>query len=110
MIALLVCLAVTPVTSPKDEVSAVEELISVTKDKLAEEEKLKKLLLDFRLCRAQFSHNSESKELAFKLVSTARKILEIVKNEHLEHLFPSDYLEEITFFSSIAAKNQPARP
>jgi hypothetical protein len=44
------------------------------------------------------------------MVHTARKILSEIQELHIQHLFSSEYLEELTLFSSIAGKTTPTRP
>lgn len=94
----------------EDEVKAVDHLIASTAEKLEQQKELKKLMTLFREHEERFFQGDQSKEHSLKMVNCARQILELVKNAHLEHLFSSEYIEELALFSSIAGKKTPPRP
>lgn len=92
------------------DIAAVEHLIQITTLQLEKQKELKALMLEFREQQDQFFQGDQSKAHASKMVITAHKILEMIKQSRIHHLFSSDYLEELALFSSIANKSAPARP
>jgi hypothetical protein len=94
----------------KDEVEALELLIESNEKRIILQKDLRELMKLFQKQKEAFILGDESKGHAFKMVSNAREILGLLKEEHLAYLFSSDYLEELVFFSSIAGKSSPIRP
>jgi hypothetical protein len=94
----------------KDEVEALELLIESNEKRIILQKDLRELMKLFQKQKEAFILGDESKTHAFKMVSNAREILGLLKEEHLAYLFSSDYLEELVFFSSIAGKSSPIRP
>jgi hypothetical protein len=94
----------------EDEVKVVDKLIKVTEEQLKKQEQLKELMLFFQKHKEEFVQGNQTKTQASRLVRTARQIQELIKENHLEHLFAKDYLDELQFFSSIAGKTTLSRP
>ncbi len=94
----------------KDEVEALELLIVSNEKRIKIQKELRDQMRSFQRQKEAFILGDESKSHAFKMVSNAREILGLVKEEHLAYLFSSDYLDELIFFSSIAGKSSPIRP
>lgn len=104
-------LAETPFSvHEQDEVKIIEQLITVTAAQLETEKQLKELMLQFQKEREEFVQGNQTKAHTSRMVRTARQIYEIITAQHLEHLFAKDYVDELTFFSSIAGKTAVARP
>ena len=106
----LAALEEPPLTAVEDEVARIDHLIAATEEKLDQQKALRKLILLLHDQEEQFFKGDQSKAHAKKMVDSARQILEIIQKSHLEHLFSSEYLEELALFSSIAGKTSPARP
>lgn len=94
----------------EDEIKAIDQLIKATTQQLEMQKQLKELMLQFNKQRETFVQGDQTKTQAGRLVRTARQIYEMITANHLEHLFPQDYLDELTFFSSIAGKTAVSRP
>jgi hypothetical protein len=93
-----------------EEVKALDCLIALTERHLETQRTLKQLMLDLVAQKEAFVSSEPSKQQAARLVSTARRILLIINEERYEHLFSSEYLQELAWFASIAGKSAPARP
>ena len=93
-----------------DEVSSLEHLIEANEKHISTQKQLKEKMQLFQKQKEEFLRGNQSKSHAFAMVSNAREILTMIKEEHLSYLFPTDYLEELIFFSSIAAKSIPLKP
>ncbi len=92
-----------------DELTILEGLIKRTQKQLESQTKLKELMIQFKVQKKMFTQGNQSKQHAFEMVKTASKILDILADEQLKHLFSTDYLEELALFSSIANKAKPGR-
>jgi len=104
------CLEETRPLLVESEVSCLERLISINEQRLAAQKELKEKMRLFQEQKEQFIAGNQSQQFAFAMVSNARDILSKIKKENLSYLFPSEYLDELVFFSSIAAKSHPVRP
>lgn len=94
----------------RDEVDVIERLIHVNEVRLGKQKRLRRLMELFQTQKEAFAAGKQSQSHAFSMVSNARDILNEIKEEHLSYLFSPDYLEELVFFSSLAARNAPVRP
>ena len=93
-----------------DELKVIEQLIEATTRQLGTQKQIKELMLQFKKQREEFVQGNQTKSHAGRMVRTARQIYEMISSNHLEHLFAKDYLDELTFFSSIAGKTSVTRP
>lgn len=94
----------------EDEIDALDHLIHATTRQLETQKQLKKLMLEFKKQREEFIQGNQTKAHASRMVRTARQIYEMITSNHMEHLFAKDYMEELTFFSSIAGKTAVTKP
>ena len=94
----------------ENEISSLAQLISVNEKRLVVQKEIKTKMERFKKQKEEFLLGNQSKSHTFSMVSNAREILVSVKEEHLSYLFATDYLEELLFFSSIAAKSVPIKP
>lgn len=94
----------------RDEVEAISKLIDEQMSHLRKETELKELMVLFRSQKEEFMAGKQTQKHARAMVGTAREILEGINHEHIAHLFPAEYLEELVFFASIAGKSKPGRP
>jgi len=88
----------------------LDSVITAQEARLALQKKLKEQMSLFQWQRESFAQGEQSQKHALAMVLNAREILGMIKEAHLSYLFPTDYLEELVFFSSIAGKSAPARP
>jgi GTP1/Obg family GTP-binding protein len=97
-------------STSRDEVEAISQLIQEQQRHLDREIELKELMQTFQLQKGEFAQGKQTQKHAIAMVSTAREILAGINEEHIAHLFPAEYLEELVFFSSVAGKSKPNRP
>jgi len=96
--------------SENDEMKIIDQMSSATSRQLEMQKQMKELMMQFKKQREEFIQGNQTKSHAGKMVRTARQIYEMITSNHLEHLFAKDYLDELTFFSSIAGKAAVTRP
>ncbi len=94
----------------EDEVFSIDRLIKSTKEQLVLQERLKEQMVQFKQQKDLFMQGEQTKRHAGVMVRTAREILEVITEQHLQYLFSTEYIEELTLFSSIAGKNGIKRP
>jgi len=99
-----------PLLEQQDEVKMLDQMIASATDQLHMLEQLKEKMALFNQQREAFIKGDQSKAHTSRMVRTARQIYEVLTTHHLDHLFAKDYLDELTFFSSIAGKNAVTRP
>ncbi len=93
-----------------DEIKTIDQMIVATTKQLEAQKQMRELMLQYKKQREEFVQGNQSKSHASKLVRTARQISEMIASNHIEHLFAKDYLDELTFFSSIAGKTAIRKP
>jgi hypothetical protein len=93
-----------------DEIKVIDQLITATSRQLETQKQMRELMIQFKKQREEFIQGNQTKSHASRMVRTARQIYEIISSNHLEHLFAKDYLDELTFFSSIAGKTAVTKP
>lgn len=99
-----------PPSSIRNELDAVDLLIEEQQKHLARQIELKKMMKEFQKQKDEFMQGKQTQKHAIAMVTNAREILAGINEEHIAHLFPAEYLEELVFFSSVAGKSRPIRP
>lgn len=94
----------------EDEVIILDRLIEATSRQLHLQKTLKDAMIEFQEQRKAFELGDQSKRRAGLMVRFAREILEAICEQHIQYMFPQDYLEELQVFSSIAGKNRIKGP
>ena len=79
----------------------------MTQNNLEAQQQLHKLMESYQKTREAFVDDSSSQKLAQNLVREAAQILQTIEKIHLSHLFSSDLMTEVRFFSQVGeqAKN-----
>lgn len=85
--------------SPSDEAALFTELVEISKKNLVEEQALLKFLLEYQKKREAFLVDPTSVSSAKSLVHAAKNLQKQVQNSQFQHLFSSDLLTELAFFS-----------
>lgn len=83
---------------------AIERLIVLTEKQVMAQKEVKKLILTFRQDKELFLLGDQSKLHAHYMISSASQILALVQTYHLEHLFSSDFMQELALFNKIGKK------
>lgn len=94
----------------ENEIVTVEKLIVLTSQELEAQKRLKEIMQQFGRLKQQFTQGDESPSHAGKMVRMARQIYQMIEAHHLDHLFSSEYLEELAFFTSISSKEGIRKP
>jgi hypothetical protein len=108
----LLCAAPPPAALPYGEghaliarqIEQMDLLVQATEQSLADEKKVRALILEYQKIEAQFIKHPEDNAVLLKMVRQAAKILDAVKQAYLEHLFDPEFLEELNILARAAAK------
>lgn len=98
------------VVPSQNEIEAMDRLIAATQSKLQVHQQLRELMVQFKGQQEKFVRNDQDKKSAYKMCQTAAVILQMIKDNHLEHLYTPKFLDELKLFSAIASRNAPVRP
>jgi hypothetical protein len=91
-----------------DEIETIDQLIETSSRQLEKQRELKELMISYKHQCDLFEKGNESKVHIFRLVATASQLLTKIAENHLQHLFAPEYMEELSLFSSILAKRSPS--
>lgn len=100
---LLLCSEV-PHPLAEDPLTELNDLIQATERLLAKQKTLYQELETYLILRADAVHDLDNKELVLKTAKAAKSSLDIIKEEHLSHLFTSSFLSEMTLFAKLAGR------
>ncbi len=110
--------AVTPDLPPKgmavrpdkDPLKSLDELIAVTDKSAAEQKQLRRQLIDYFKIKSQHLQDQQNKEVLVQMIQAAFVVQKMIDSLHLSHVFDAELLDELKFFSQIAAKKGIHRP
>lgn len=93
-----------------NELTMLDNLIEVTQQNLERQEALRELVKEYQKVHDQYMKNIDDKELLYGLIKKAYRLLENIKESHLEHAFAPEFISELTVFSQVAAKRGVPKP
>ena len=118
--SLLLCgsvLAQEPPSSIQDpamivnnELVRLDTLIQATEQTLEGEKKLRGMIVEYQKFHEQFLKKPEDNELLFKVVKSAHKTLETIKENHLTQTFDKEFIDELTVLAQPATKRGIPNP
>lgn len=88
----------------EDPLTELNDLIESTEKLVARQKTLYRELEAYLDLRAQAVHDLDNKELVLKTAKAAKSALDIIKEEHLSHLFTNTFLSEMTLFAKLAGR------
>ena len=107
-LSLLLTLAFFPLKA-EEAVDIVKHLIDTSEKSLDDQRRLLTHLEEFYRARDLFVTDSNNSKAGAALVRSAMRINKELNEEHLSHLFPSEFLEEVRFFNQVGDKARKAR-
>lgn len=88
----------------EDELISIDRMVKLTEKQQEAQLRLKDLIVDLRHNKEQFMKGEECKLYAHYMIRAAKESLFIIKTYHLEHLFSSEFLEELAIYTKIGTK------
>jgi len=108
--AFCICPCFKLFSAPSSGVEAIEQLIASTQTRLEEERHLRRLLIQVQEEKEKFIKGEQTRACAARLSAAAQGAIQKIEQEHLHHLFSSEYMEELQFFSSIGDRHVLKKP
>ncbi|MCP5469541.1 MAG: hypothetical protein H7A36_03440 [Chlamydiales bacterium] len=106
---LLAATSFFPLKGDEEAIGVVKELIVTTERNLESQRRLLTYLEDFYKARDGFVQDSANAQLGASLVRAAMRVHKEMEEEHLAHLFSTEFLEEIRFFNQMGTRAVQAR-
>jgi len=113
-IVLLTCCGMSyadvpaPIKDPSaiisNEISRLDTLIQATEQSLEEQRKLREMIYEYQKLQDKFEKNPNDNELLFKIIKSAYKVLQSIKENHLTQTFDTEFIDELTIMSQPATK------
>lgn len=94
----------------QDTTSQLSDLIEATKKSLEAEITLKQNIEDYQSLFDRYSSDPENRELLLQVTKSAHKAMKIINEHHLEQLFDSKFLSELSLFDQVASKRGLPKP
>lgn len=88
----------------EDELVAIERMILLTEQQQIAQKKLKILLTALRKNKELFLKEGNSRVHARYMLDAAEESLKLIRTYHLDHLFSSDFMEELALFAQVGKK------
>lgn len=106
LLCLLPLLLCGEITHPLAEEPLTElgDLIQATEKLVAKQKTLYQELETYLALKTEAVKDLDNKELILKTAKAAKNALDIIKEEHLSHLFTSAFLSEMTLFAKLAGR------
>jgi hypothetical protein len=113
-IPILSALLLTPLAghtkeAPKSkgdyEINTVTRLVTLTKKNLLSQEELLSQLKLYKEARKGYTKDQKNKKRAKAMVTLADSLLKQITHSSIEHLFTSDFIEELNFFAQFSEES-----
>lgn len=93
-----------------NEITRLDALIQATQQSLEGQKKLRERILEYKQIQETFLKKPEDNDLLFRLVKSAYRTLEVIKENHLTQTFDPDFIDELTVLSQAANKRGIPKP
>lgn len=87
-----------------NEIARLDTLIQATEISFEAQKKLRTQIVEYQKLQDQYLQNQNDNGLLLKLVKSAYRTLQTIKENHLEQNFDADFIDELTIISLPASK------
>lgn len=94
----------------KDPLRPLDDLIALTEKNLSEQKQLRRQAVEYYKIKTRYLQDKQNKDLVVQMVRAAHQMQQTIEGQRLAQLFDAELLEELKFFSKIAAKNGITKP
>jgi hypothetical protein len=94
-----------PATPIENPLHSLDNLIDVTEKHLQTQNQLKKLVIEYLQVRQRYLDNMQDDDLALRMVDLGTQISDLIKKNHLAHVFDQEHLNEWNVCAQISQKN-----
>ena len=92
------------------EIELTQNLIEITQENLHDQKQLLESILKFKETQKLFLNDTTNKQLASLMIEHASEALFFIEENSLHHIYSSDFLKEVLFFSKFNSVTDIARP
>lgn len=93
-----------------NEISRLDTLIQATEKSLEGQKKLRTQIVDYQKLQEQYLKNPQDNDLLLKVVKSAYRTLQTIKENNLSQTFDTDFIDELTVLSQPATKRGIPKP
>ena len=93
-----------------NEISRLDSLIQATEKSLDAQRKLRVQIAEYQKLQDLFLKNPKDNDLLLKVVKSAYRTLQTIKENHLSQTFDADFIDELTVLSQPATKRGIPKP
>jgi hypothetical protein len=93
-----------------NEITRLDTLIQATEYSLEAQKKLRTQIVEYKMLQDQYLENTKDNDLLLKVVKSAYRTLQTIRDNHLELNFDPDFIDELTVLSQPAMKRGIPRP
>lgn len=93
-----------------NEIARLDTLIEATELSLKKQKQLRERIVEYQRVQDAFLKNPQDNEALFKVVKSAYRTLQLIKENHLVQIFDTDFIDELTVLSQPATKRGVPKP
>ncbi|HEV8052357.1 MAG TPA: hypothetical protein VGP47_07675 [Parachlamydiaceae bacterium] len=93
-----------------NEISRLDTLIEATELSLEGQKKLRVQIVEYQKLQDIYFKNPRDNELLFKVIKSAYRTLQTIKENHLAQTFDPDFIDELTVLAQPATKRGIPKP
>lgn len=93
-----------------NEIARLDTLIQATEKSLEEQKQLRIQIVEYQKLQDRFLEKPKDNELLYKLVKSAYRTLQMIKESHLIHNFDPDFIDELSVLAQPATKRGIPKP
>jgi hypothetical protein len=92
------------------ELSRLDTLIQATTESLQGQKKLRERIVEYQKIQELFMKNPNDNDILLRMVKSAYRTLESIKESNLVQTFDPEFIDELTVLSQAAAKRGVPKP
>lgn len=105
---------VAPIKDPTaligNELARIDTLIQATQKSLENQKKLRERIVEYQKIQDLYLLYPDDNEILFRMVKSAYRTLEAIREYHLIQTFDPDFISELTILSQVATKRGIPKP
>lgn len=112
--AVPVSIPLLPVKDPAaligNELSRLDVLIQATQQSLDGQKQLRIKIAEYQKIQESYLLHPKDNEILFRMIKSAYNTLQLINDNHLEHTFDPEFINELKILSQVAAKRGIPKP
>lgn len=104
----------SPVKDPNaligNELSRLDHLIQATQQSLEGQQQLREKIVEYQNIQKSYLLHPKDNEILFRMIKSAFSTLQSIQDNHLEHTFDADFMNELKVLAQVASKRGVPKP